>query len=296
MNFTQMRSFAAVYLHGSTVRAADFLDRSQSQVSADLRALEAGMGLTLFARQGGRLLPTTSAEALYPRVLNVFAAHDDAMALARGRGADSLSIGATRSLSMTVVPRLVRALRAQDPLIALNVRFISYPELVIAVAEGQLDQAIVKLPVEDQRVHYLTLGSAPLVVVMQPDDPLTCHATISPAEIGARPIVRTGATSPAWRAVLQAFASHRKTPVSEISMDGVGPICRMIADGEGIGIVNRMLASDYAADLGLVMRPFAPVQTETFALIGHHLLTPRHELETVAQTLSQLIELDRDDK
>ncbi|MCL3883337.1 LysR family transcriptional regulator [Marivita sp. GX14005] len=292
MSLSQMRSFAAVYLHGSTVRAAQILGRSQSQVSADLRRLETGMNLTLFMRQGGRLLPTTNAEALYPKVLSVFAAYDDAMNLSRGGKAESLSIGATRSLSMTVVPQLVRALRKRDPLRPITVRFISYRELIEAVAEGQLDQAIVKLPVEDPRVHHLTLGSAPLVGVIRASDPLAELKSIGAADIGKRHIIRTGTTSPAWQAVLRAFAAQGMAPVSEVSMDGVGPICRMVADGEGIGVVNRMLASGYAQDLGLVMRPFRPRERETFALIGHRLMTPRRDSVAVAETLGRLITLD----
>lgn len=289
-----MRSFAAVYLHGSTVRAAALLDRSQSQVSADLRTLEREMGLRLFARRSGRLHATATAETLFPKVQAVLYAHEEAMALSRAGGAGSLSIGATRSLSMTVVPQLVRKLRARDPLLTVDVRFISYPELIAAVAEGRLDQAIVKLPVDDPRVHYLTLGSASLVVAMRPDDPLAALERIGAVEIGSRHIVRTGAISPAWQAVQRAFAARNLTPVSEVSMDGVGPICRMVADGEGIGVVNRMLASGYARDLGLVLRPFVPDERETFALVGHRLLTPRHELEAVSDMLGELIALDRE--
>jgi len=72
-------------------------------------------------------------------------------------------------------------------------------------------------------------------------------------------------------------------------MGGVGLICRIVADGDGLG--NRILASDYAADLGLVMRPFAPMQKATFALFSHF-LTTWHERETVAPVPSQLIKLD----
>lgn len=288
----QMRSFQAVYLHGSTVRAAELLGRSQSQVSSDLRAFEAELGLALFVRQGGRLYPTRSAEQVYGRVTQVFVAYDGVIGLARGRGPDSLSIGATRSLSMTVLPALVRALRQSNPARAVSVSFDTYPKLVESVAEGRLDQAIVKLPVDDPRVQAVVLGSAPFVVVMRADDPLAALETVGPTDIGRRPIVRTGTNSPAWRAVLTAFASLGKTPVSEIAMEGVGPICRMVAQGDGVAVVNRMLAAGYLGDLGLVARPFVPLATERFAIIGHALLASRSDLQDMAAVIAGLVRLD----
>ncbi|MFB2595395.1 LysR family transcriptional regulator [Paracoccus sp. p4-l81] len=291
-SLNQMRSFAAVYLHGSTVRAAELMGRSQSQVSADLRALELDLGLALFVRANGRLQATGNAAQLYDRVTRVFEAYDGVRSLARGRGAANLSIGATRSLSMTVLPLLVRALRQRDPSRAVSVSFHSYPDLIQAVAEGQLDQAIVKQPVADPRLQEVVLGSAPFIVVLRHDDALAALPEISVVDIGDRPIVRTGNNSPAWRAVQQAFAATGATPRSEVSMDGVGPICRMVAQGEGLAVVSRMLASGYLQDLGLVTRPFIPRSTETFTLIGHALLGSRADLVVVADILRELVHFD----
>lgn len=291
-NLNQMRSFAAVYLHGSTVRAAELMGRSQSQVSADLRALEADLGLALFVRSNGRLQATSNAAQLYDRVTRVFEAYDGVKALRRGGGAGNLSIGATRSLSMTVLPLLVRALRRRDPSRAISVSFHTYPDLIAAVAEGQLDQAIVKQPVTDPRLQEVVLGSAPFVVVLRRDDDLAELPEIGVGEIGERFIVRTGSNSPAWRAVQQAFAAQGRTPLSDVSMDGVGPICRMVAQGEGVAVVSRMLASGYLQDLGLVTRPFIPRSTETFTLIGHALLGSRADLTAVAEMLRELVDFD----
>lgn len=290
-NLTQMRSFHAVYLHGSTVRAAELTGRSQSQISADLRAFEAAMGLSLFSRSNGRLSPTGHAEQVFARVVQVFAAYDEVMALARERGGNSLNIGATRSLSMTVLPTLVRELRRRDPLAAVSVHFMSYRDLVAAVAEQRLDQAIVKLPVDDPRVQCVDLGAAPLVVVMRPDDRLARLERIVPHDIGTRSIVRTGSASPAWLAVQRAFADSALQPNSDVSMDGVGPVCRMVADGEGLAIVNRMLAAGYVQDLGLEMRLFEPLKFETFTLIGPAAPGRRAKLHDIAGIIRSLVAL-----
>lgn len=267
-SLTQLRSFHAVFVHGTTVRAAEVTGRSQSQISADLRAIEAGLGRALFRREGGRLRPTHAAEQVFERAGLVFDAHQNLARLGLGRGDDeSLTLGAPRSLSMTLLPRLARQLRAEFPNLSVVLKFGRYPDLIEAVAEGRMDQAIVKLPVQDRRVRMVQLADVPLVVVMRKGDPLAALERVGPADIRTRHMIRTGEASPSWQAVTMAFRQAGLQPWSRISVEGVGPICRLVSEGEGLAVVNRMMAADYAQDLDLALRIFVPETWERFALI-----------------------------
>jgi DNA-binding transcriptional LysR family regulator len=64
MNFKQLEVFQAVMASGSTTGAAQRLDLSQSAVSRLLAQFEEDLGLRLFVREKGRLVPTGEAEAL----------------------------------------------------------------------------------------------------------------------------------------------------------------------------------------------------------------------------------------
>lgn len=168
---------------------------------------------------------------------------------------------------MTVLPALVRELRRRDPLMSISVRRQSCPELIAAVAEGRLDPAMVKLPVSEARMQRLDLGRA-VVVAMRRDDPLAALDGVAP-RTSARKLVTIGAVPPTGQAVLAAFASAGMSPSSSLPMVGVGPICRMMANGDGLAAVNRMLSAGYVDEIKLAMRPFIPTQTEVFTLIGH---------------------------
>lgn len=267
-SLVQLQSFQAVFLHGTTVRAAEVTGRSQSQVSADLRAIEARLGRTLFRRESGRLMPTQAAEQVFERAARVFEAHQNLARLGLGRGDDqALTFGAPRSLSMTLLPRMARDLRRQFPNLSIALKFGRYPDLIEAVAEGRMDQAIVKLPVNDWRLRVLPIIDVPLVVVMRSDDPLTALERVGPEDIGGRHLIRTSEGAPSWQAVTAAFRQAGRLPYSRISVEGVGPICRLVSEGEGLAVVNRMMAADYAGGLNLRMRVFTPETWESFALI-----------------------------
>jgi len=264
----QLQSFQAVFTHGTTVRAAEVTGRSQSQVSADLRAIEAQLGRPLFRRESGRLVPTQAADQVFERAAQVFEAHQNLARLGLGRGDDQvLTFGAPRSLSMTLLPQLARDLRRQFPNLSIALKFGRYPELIEAVAEGRMDQAIVKLPVTDWRLRILPLIDVPLVVVMRSDDPLTALDRVTPEDIGGRHLIRTSENAPSWQAVTAAFRQSGRQPFSRISAEGVGPICRLVSEGEGLAVVNRLMAADYAGGLNLQMRVFTPETWESFAII-----------------------------
>lgn len=287
----QLRSFQAVFTHGTTVRAAEVTGRSQSQISADLRAIEAQLGRVLFRRTGGRLQPTQAAEQVFERAGHLFEAHQNLARLGLGRGDDqTLTFGAPRSLSMTLLPRLAKELRRRYPALSVVLKFGRYPELVEAVAEGRLDQAIVKLPFEDRRLRLLPVAHVPLVVVMRADDPLAVLDRVAPAQIGGRHLIRTGEGAPSWQAVTTAFRQAGLQPWSRISVEGVGPICRLVSEGEGLAVVNRMMAADYIDSLDLALRVFVPETCETFALIQNVTAIQGLSIEDVHTVLASILD------
>ena len=68
MNLRQIEIFHAVYLHGSASAAARALNVSQPSVTKVLRHAEESIGIVLFERSKGRLVPTQDARTLFEEV------------------------------------------------------------------------------------------------------------------------------------------------------------------------------------------------------------------------------------
>ncbi|WP_168217330.1 LysR substrate-binding domain-containing protein [Paracoccus liaowanqingii] len=123
------------------------------------------------------------------------------------------------------------------------------------------------------------------------DDPLAALDRVGPHDIGGRHLIRTGEAAPSWQAVTTAFRQADRQPFSRMSVEGVGPICRLVSEGEGLAVVNRMMAADYAEGLDLALRVFVPETWETFALVQNVAAIQGLTIEDVHSVLGPIIDV-----
>ena len=115
--------FEVACRHGSYSEAARELHVTHSAVSQRIRQLEEELGLTLFERQGNRMVPTSSGLGLQAGVRNAFAELSASLGSLKTHGTDAeitvslLPVMAARWL----VPRLPR-FKARFPRINLHVK------------------------------------------------------------------------------------------------------------------------------------------------------------------------------
>lgn len=118
MRLRQIEVFRAVMQTGSASQAARLLNVSQPVVSRVLQHAELQLGLPLFERQRGRLVPTPEARALYVQVQRTWSEVEriDALASNLRRGSSGLlRVAATPSLASSLLPQALQALRDVHP-------------------------------------------------------------------------------------------------------------------------------------------------------------------------------------
>ena len=188
MQLHQLTYALAVAEEQSFTRAAARLHLAQPSLSRQVRLLEQELGVVLFNRGPGQgpVTLTPDGSALLPfmqRVLaDVEATGAEARALsgmARGR----LAVGATPSLVTSALAPALVEFHASHPGIDLAVVEGGSHQLVPQVASGEVDLALVVLPVTDPLVVTTPLFDDPLVLATAPDHPLRRPA----AGPGARP-------------------------------------------------------------------------------------------------------------
>ena len=246
----QLRCFLAVAEHRHFTRAARELGLAQPSVSALVRRLEGDLGTELFHRRTGRITLTAAGEALLPYARRIVADVDAAETelqevggLARGR----LAVGATPSLTASLVPPLLARFHNAYPRIELALREAGSEDLVAAVEEGAVDVALVILPVRHEILETQPLLREELVLAVARDHPLARRRTIGIADLRDVPLVmfREGydlrtATEAACRAA--GFAPTFAIEGGE--MDGV---LRLTAAGLGAAIVPSIVVGQAPA-------------------------------------------------
>jgi DNA-binding transcriptional LysR family regulator len=112
------RSFLAVLTQGSLSAAARALGLTQPTVGRHIDELQTRLGVTLFTRSSGGLLPTDAALALRPHAENLKAAADMIRRAATGLGDDvrgTVRVTASDVIGIEVLPAILTDLRRDYP-------------------------------------------------------------------------------------------------------------------------------------------------------------------------------------
>lgn len=190
LSFRQMMTFREVMRSGSITEAARAMGRTQPAVSTMIQTLEDQLGLRLFLRSRGKLIPTPEAhffleecEEILTRVERTERAMDRVSALQSGK----LKIACHPAASSVFLPRLLtRFLKGKDD---LKVSFIMRSSDVIEdlIASQQFDVGFSETPSPRASIRQVDYDLE-CVCVLPPDDPLAARDAITPADLDGRPM------------------------------------------------------------------------------------------------------------
>jgi DNA-binding transcriptional LysR family regulator len=170
-----LQVFDAIHAKGGVSAAARHLNLSQPAISHALAKLRDAFDDPLFVRQGNNLVPTPAARAIAGPVREALrgldAALDAAASFDPAQSTREFRIGVRLSGEMPRFSSLVGRVRREAPHVTLASVTFRRRDLVMALANGDLDLALdVSLPADGHLCrHYL--GTEPLVVVARRGHP-----------------------------------------------------------------------------------------------------------------------------
>ena len=194
MKLHQLAYVLAVAEEQHFTRAAARLHLAQPSLSRQISLLEHELGVLLFNRGPGQGLVTLTAEgeALLPFVHRVLADTEAIGAEARaltGMVRGRLSVGATPSLITRVLAPALVEFHTSHPGIELAVVEAGSRQLVGQLTSGEVDLALVVLPITDPGVDTTPLFDDPLVLAVAPDHPLAVQRRVRVADLDGLPLV-----------------------------------------------------------------------------------------------------------
>lgn len=250
-----LTAFEAVIRTGSTLAAARDLDLTQGAVSRLIQTMEAQLGVTLFLREGRRLLPTDQALA-YARdvgkALDLISRGSMRVRSSSGGGTLSLAILPTFG-TRWLAPRLPRFL-ATHPGITINLGTRLKP---FDFAEEGFDAAI-----HFGRDDWAGAGSARLfderLVACCAPAFLDAHPLSGARDLIGLPLLQLETRPNAWA---RWFAHHGVSgPVQQgMLFDQFAPMIQAVIHGLGVALLPEFLAKPELADGRLVQAFGEPV-------------------------------------
>ncbi len=269
MQLHQLAYALAVAEEQSFTRAADRLHLAQPSLSRQVRLLEHELGVVLFNRGPGqvRVTLTPDGSALLPFLQRVLADVEATGAEARalsGMTRGHLAVGATPSLVTSVLAPALVEFHASHPGIDLSVVEAGSHQLVPQVAAGEVDLALVVLPVTDPLVVTTALFDDPLVLAVAPDHPLAGRRRVRVRDLDGLDLVmfREGYD---LRAVTLAACADAGVEPHLVSEGGeMAGVLSFVANGLGAAVVPAIALP---GDGSLRAVPFgAPTMSRTVAL------------------------------
>jgi LysR family transcriptional regulator, hydrogen peroxide-inducible genes activator len=273
MELHQLRYFVAVAQTGNFSRAAEKCFVSQPSLSQQIQKLERQLKRPLFHRLGRKAVLTDAGRLLLDRATQILAGVEDAQRRLQG-GADAeggrLSVGAIPTIAPYVLPGALERFVKSSPRAELIIREDVTAHLIAAVAEGELDLALVALPIEDSRLHAEPLLTEPLLLALPPKHPLAKRRkAVSIQELAGERFILMGDMHCLGETILNFCRAHECQPFIACRSSQITTIQQLIGLGQGISLLPEM-ARRADQPSRLVYRPLADPQPERkLAVIWH---------------------------
>jgi DNA-binding transcriptional LysR family regulator len=234
-----LRSLSLLAGSGNISRIASAVHLSPAAVHKQLKGLESELGVPLYERVGRRLRLTPPAEAVLPCVQDLLAQHDLVLRTIqewKGLKKGLVRIGAGPTISIYVLPALLKRFRRSHPGIELVIETGHTPALVDGLNRGELDLALLvwsELLVEPDLAVEASWDCEFVLVSSRRRVPHRCRL----AQLEGHPFILFQKGSRMENLIDRYFAEHGFQPKVIMRFDNAEAIKAMIRTGLGISML-----------------------------------------------------------
>jgi LysR family hydrogen peroxide-inducible transcriptional activator len=267
-------------------RAAEACFVTQSTLSAGLKELEDALGARLVERDRQTVLMTPLGLEIAKRARTILAAAQDLVEVAAGSQTPMtglLRLGVIPTIAPFLLPPTLRALRERYPDLRLALREDLTANLLARLEEGQLDMALIALPVDTANLRVEPLFDDELWFVGRRGDPqLKAKAVhVTPLLTERLLLLEEGHCLRDHSLHACGASTHRSTEGVEAT--SLLTLVQMVDSGLGVALVPEMaVKSGLTESLNLVARPMVkPSPKRTIALVTRRSTTRLAELKAL---------------
>jgi DNA-binding transcriptional LysR family regulator len=246
MEVRQLQIFRVLAEELNFTRTAEKVHTVQSNVTAQIRALEEELGVPLFDRLGRRVTLTDAGRNFLPFASQALAAMDQGQrAIETGaEPSGPLRIGAPESVLTYRLPQVLHAFRRHFPHVELIfIPYMSTP-FALELEDGKLDMAITMADSKPSaNIKAIRLRTEQVFLLADPSHPLAGQAAVRPVDLAGQNLLLTESGC-GYRAKLDrilTLANIRPANIAEFS--SVEAIKQCISLGMGLGLLPAIVVA-----------------------------------------------------
>ncbi len=283
MQIAQIHAFLAVAELASFSLAAEKLHITQPAVSKRIKQLEDSIKTTLFDRIGKRSILTPDGKAFRPhaeRILLELKSFKADMLRHHNRPTGTLTLATSHHIGLHRLPQVLRDFKIEYPEVDLDLHFMDSEDACIAIANNELELAVVTLPESpDERLSLKPVWIDELAVVLALDHPLAQHRQIERSLLLEYPAILPSIGT-FTRKIINSYFSTRKDSMKVIlETNYLETIKVMVAANLGWSVLpmsmadqtlvsRRLKGLDIARPLGIVTHRNRTLSLSSEAMIS----------------------------
>jgi DNA-binding transcriptional LysR family regulator len=274
MDLADLQIFRTVVQEGGITRAAEKLNRVQSNVTTRVRQLEADLGVELFIRTGKKLVLAPEGHLLLDyadRLLDLAQEAREALHDATPRGL--LRLGTMESTAAMRLPVPMNEYLRRYPDVTLELHTGNTKTLAAAVLAGELDAALLAGPVAEAPFETVPIYEEELVIVAAADHP----PIRSPKDARSQAVLAFESGCSYRQRLENWFAHHGEMPERIVEISSYHAMLGCAVAGMGISLLPRMVLSTFpdARLLSVHPLPAALGRDQTLLIWRKGVLSPK---------------------
>ncbi len=237
----QLRYFAKVADFGNVTRAAEACFVSQPSLSQQIAKLERELGQPLFERLG-RGVRLTEAGKVFKRYSDqILSLTEDA----RTRVADDpdsgrLILAAIPTIAPYYLPGVLTRFSRTCPKARLEVVEETTGNILRLIAEGEIDLAILALPLQAEYLHTKTLFTEELMAVLPSAHPLARRPKVALKDLVNEPFVVLNEAHCLTASTMSFCARHSASPLVTARSHQLLTVLELVRLGQGVSLIPAM--------------------------------------------------------
>ncbi|MBS0308246.1 MAG: LysR family transcriptional regulator [Proteobacteria bacterium] len=294
MTLTELKYIVAVSRHRHFGHAAEACFVSQPTLSVAIKKLEDELGVVIFERGGSEISMTpigAQIVAQAERVLEQTAAIREIARQNKDPLAGPFRLGVIYTIGPYLLPQLVKAMIERVPQMPLILQENYTTRLIELLRQGELDAAIMALPLPSNGLHMQALYDEPFVVALPKDHPWAGRANVSAEDLKSETMLLLGAGHCFRDQVLEVcpemarFSTTGDGIARSFEGSSLETIRHMVASGIGLTVLPSASVPDMHPKDGMLRYlPFAdPVPSRRVVIAWRKSFTRQAALEAVRQ-------------
>jgi LysR family transcriptional regulator, hydrogen peroxide-inducible genes activator len=294
MNLKDLKYLVALADTGHFGKAAERTFVSQPTLSAQLKKLEDYLGVKLVERQPKNVQLTEVGRQVVVRARRMLDDGDEIVALARSNTdpfTGKLKLGLIPTVGPYLLPRVMLKIRKALPKLGLMLYEYQTEPLLKRVREGEIDVAVLALPVAHDGMESRDLYQESFTVALPTNHPLAAKSNVKVADLKGQTLLLLEDGHCLRDQALEVCSRIDVREAEDFRATSLETLRQMVIAGLGITLLPEMaVEAPFNSQRGLAIRPFAkPTPSRTVGAVWRKTTTRGAAIAAVCEVIGETV-------